>query len=225
MKIRIGVLTALIISAGNGFSQVAFQNLDFELANPGPVTSAASVPVAIVIPFWNASYSGVEQTDVSYNLISTGATQVALTSEGNPGFGAIDGNYSVLLQGIVPGSTASISQTGLIPTGAESLLFEAQPGSGPLGIYVGGQIVSFSSVGSGPNYNLYGANISAWNGDTEDITFSAFGGSYNNWLIDDISFSTTPIVTPEPSPFVLTAIGGVVFALYRRVTKKLKVES
>jgi hypothetical protein len=44
------------------------------------------------------------------------------------------------------------------------------------------------------------------------MTFSALPDySYpNNWMIDDISFSTNAI-TPEPSIVGLTAIGGLIF--------------
>jgi hypothetical protein len=129
----------------------------------------------------------------------------------NYGFAPIDGNYSVLLQGSGTASAASISQTNLIPTGTQSLLFKAQPGTGPLDISIGGQNIPFTAVGSGVNYTLYGANLSAWAGDTEQLMFSALLGSYglNNWEIDDISFSTTP--EPEPNILALTAIGGLLF--------------
>jgi hypothetical protein len=40
----------------------------------------------------------------------------------------------------------------------------------------------------------------------------------NNWTLDDISFSTTSI--PEASPLVLTGVGGLLFALYRRFAPK-----
>jgi hypothetical protein len=189
-----------------------FQNPNFESANPvsaGNPNYPDLVTAASALPYWSVYYGNVQQTDVSYNGVSTGATQVTLIGTGNPFYNAIDGAYSVLLQGIVPGSTASISQSGLIPAGTQSLLFEAQPGIGPLDVFVGNQAVSLSAVGSGPNYTLYGANISEWADDPEDITFSAEGGSDNNWLIDDISFST--IAVPEPNVFALTAIGGLFF--------------
>jgi hypothetical protein len=63
-------------------------------------------------------------------------------------------------------------------------------------------------VGGGEYYTVYAANISAWAGDTEQLTFSALEGyaGANNWLIDDISFSTNA-VTPEPNIVALSAIG------------------
>jgi hypothetical protein len=204
----------LVVSAQ---AQGTFQNLNFEQANPVSANDPDApyfVTASSALPNWGVFYSGVQQSDISYNGISTGATQVTLLSTGNSSYNAIDGSYSVLLQGIVPGSTASISQTGLIPSGTQSLLFEAQPGIGPLDVYVGTQIVPFTAVGTGPNYTLYGGNIAAFAEDTEELTFSAFGGSYNNWEIDDISFSPTA-ATPEPSIVALMLMGGLAFGVNR----------
>jgi hypothetical protein len=124
----------------------------------------------------------------------------------------IDGNYSVLLTGSFPAAFPSISQTALIPSGTESLLFEAEPGNGDLVVLVGTQPVTFAAIGSGGNYTLYGANISAWAGKTEQLTFSAlqFTSGLNNWELDDIAFSTISI-TPEPGTVALTAISGLLF--------------
>jgi hypothetical protein len=154
---------------------------------------------------------------------SLGATAVTLIGPNSPfGSAPIDGNYSVLLQGGLSASAASISQTGAIPAGTQSLLFEGEPGSGPLNVLIGTQVVSFAAVGNGPNYVLYDANISAWAGQTEQLTFSALEdlSRPNNWEIDDISFSPTAI--PEPSPLALTGVGALVFALYRRFAPKRK---
>jgi len=101
-------------------------------------------------------------------------------------------------------------------------MFEAQPDVGTFQVFVGGQNVPFSALGLGPNYTLYGANISAWAGDTEQLTFSAMEGGQgvglNNWVLDDISFSPTGV--PEPDPFILTGLGGTLFALCRLFAPK-----
>jgi hypothetical protein len=80
----------------------------------------------------------------------------------------------------------------------------------------------FFEVAVGPNYTLYGANISAWAGDTEQLSFSALEDTtsgLNNWEINDISFSPT-VATPEPNTLVLTGIGSLLFTLYRRFAPK-----
>jgi len=186
-------------------AQSTFQNLNFEQANPGPYSG--NVTVASALPYWAVFYGTVQQTEITYNAPGLGSTMVTLVGGGGT-FPAIDGNYSVLLQGGLTASAATISQTDTIPSGTQSLVFEAQPGEGILDVLVGTQVVPFIPIGSGANYTLYGANISAWAGDPEQISFSALSG-VNNWEIDDISFSPTAV--PEPSIVALTAISGLLF--------------
>jgi hypothetical protein len=218
-RLIIGWFTGLL-AAASVQAQGTFKNLNFEDANPVVVIGSPYYPygvtVASALPYWSVSYGTVEQTDITYNDPALGSPWVNLIGPGGaPGFAPIDGNYSVLLQGgVIAPETASISQTGEIPVGTESLLFKADAGTGSLNVLIGSQVIPFFNVGTGPNYTLYGANVSAWAGDTEQLTFSAFGPTYNNWLIDDISFSTS--VVPEPGPIALAAIGGLLFALYRR---------
>jgi hypothetical protein len=169
-------------------------------------------------------YGDVQQSQMFYNAPSLGGTQVTLYASGYPSYSGssvpvLDGNFSLLLQGgeingvLTP---ASISQTGEIPSGTQSLLFENYAASvGPPNLFVGNDELTLFPVRSAANSTIYGANISAWAGQTEQITFSSPGG---NFLIDDISFS--PGAVPEPSTLVLTGIGGVLFALYRRFALK-----
>jgi hypothetical protein len=206
-------------------AQGTFQNLDFEQADPmssGDPLNPDAVTAGSALPDWTVTIGAVQQTQVLYNDPSLGAPAVMLVGLGGSlyGFAPIDGNYSVLLQGSFDSSVPAISQTGLIPAGTQSLLFEAQPGVGALHVLVGTQLVPFAAVGSGPNYTLYGANISAWAGDTEQLTFSAqeFTSQLNNWELDDISFS--PQSVPEPSPLALAGVGALLFALCRRFGPK-----
>ena len=161
--------------------------------------------------------------DVGYNAASTGATEVSIINSHGP-VAVLDGNYSVLLTGGTSASSASISQTGLIPSGTESLLFEAQQGSGGgaggnLDVLIGTQSVPIMPVAIEPTYTLYGANISAWAGNTEELTFSATEGTtgLNNWTIDDITFS--PNTVPEPNTLALILLGGAALAARRRRAK------
>jgi hypothetical protein len=134
---------ALLSSSVVVKAQDTFENLNFELANPGTLTHeppyssfANNVPVANALPYWSVFYGDVQQSTINVNDPSLGATAVTLYTTGYP---VIDGNYSALLQGgllyisDIPAS-ASISQTGLIPAGMQSLLFEAQPGRGTLDV-------------------------------------------------------------------------------------------
>ena len=204
-----------------GFSQGSFQNLDFEQATLVPFGNGYSAEDAL--PSWQAFIGTTPTPTVGLNSLALAATTISLIALPLP---PIDGNYSVMLEGgvvemgnVLTPESASISQTALIPVGTQSLLFKAaaQSGNGLLNINIGSQNVSYTALSSGPNYTLYGANISAWAGKTEELTFTASGSSsgINPWELDDISFSPNT-VTPEPSTLALTALGGFLFGLWRR---------
>jgi len=167
-----------------------FQNLDFESANLSPM----------------------------YNDLSLGTPNVSLLGLNHQyGPAPLDGAYSIILQAFPYGTgSPSISQTGLVPASARSLFFEAeQSGSGtPAGILqvsLGGQNLPVYAVSSGANYTLYGADVSAFAGQTKQLTFlaDAIGPGDNFWEIDDIQFS--PSSVPEPSVLGLFVLGGLFF--------------
>ena len=215
---------ATVLAALSSQAQGTFQNLNFEQADPmsaGNPLYPEAVTTASALPDWTVTIGGVQQTEVFYDAPSLGGPAVMLVGPGNdPGFAPIDGYYSVLLQGTFSSSLPAISQTGLIPAGTQSLFFEAQAGIEGLDVLVGTQSVPITAVGTGPNYTLYGATISAWAGQTEQLTFAAQESTagLNNWVLDDISFS--PQAVPEPNPLALTGVGALLFALYRRFAPK-----
>lgn len=203
-------------------AQGTFQNLNFEDANPvsaGDPYFPVGVTAASAVPYWtvyqtvDTAGDMIQATTVEYGSISTGGTELTLigpaTQYGPP---AIDGKYSVFLQTYAPNNWVSISQTGLIPAGTQSLLFEGAGGEIPyLSVQIGSQTVPFSAVGSGANYTLFEANISAWAGDTEQLTFTGYSsGNPDSWELDDISFSAVP----EPSVSRLILAGEVMFIFY-----------
>jgi hypothetical protein len=211
-------------------AQGTFGNLNFEEANIVPIVGSPLYPYAVTVanalPDWTVDYGAVQQTQILYNNPSLGATAVTLLASSYPGSAGpiIDGNYSVFLQGgLFNGAqaNASISQTGQIPAGTQSLLFDVgNLGNGLLPeVFVGNDLLNLFPIGGGQgvstSYTIYGANISAWAGQTEQLTFSS---PAENVLLDDISFSTS--VVPEPGPVALTAIGGLLFALYCRFAPK-----
>jgi hypothetical protein len=202
------LLAFLLFASFRMRAQGTFQNLNFEQANPVIVVGSPYYPyevtAASALPYWTVSYGGVQQSQILFNDSGAGGTLVDLVGTGavyapQP----IDGNYSVYLQGGGTASAASISQSGTIPSGTQSLLFEAEPGHGTLDVFVGTQMVPFMALATGANYTLYGANISAWAGQTEQLTFSALEDLSvdNNWEVDDISFS--PSAVPEPGTLAL----------------------
>ncbi len=109
-----------------------------------------------------------------------------------------------------------------MPGSAESLQFEASETT-PLTVTFNGNVLSPVVLSSGVSadgvpYNLYGASISAWAGQTGIMEFTADQVDENYVVLDDISFSTQ--VVPEPSPLALTGVGALAFALYRRFSPK-----
>src|SRR6266446_1041129 len=212
MKPRImHLLVMMAIPAVTSYCQGTFQNLDFELANippgqvPGPVSDAAA------IPGWIA-YLGTQPSAVFYDLPSAGAAQVTLLDAP----ASIEGSFSVLLQGGLgnsPGSPggvapteASIRQTGLVPVGAQSIFLKAQAGFIPLSVSLAGQNIPIFAVGTGPNYTLYGGDVSAFGGQPAELRFTALP-SNDNWLIDSIEFSSQAV--PEPGFLGLFGLGAV----------------
>jgi hypothetical protein len=217
-QILLGLLLAGISRAS---AQGTFQDLNFENANIVP-NSEQLLDVANALPGWTVIYGDVQQAEIRYNALSLGGTAATLEAAGYPGsIAVLDGDFSLFLQGgSIEGvqTPVSISQTGQIPFGTQSLLFES-PGANSLQVSIGNDNLTLFPVGSGiandgQNYLVYGANVSAFSGRTEQLSFTAPGGS-GAYLIDDISFS--PNAVPEPSPIVLTGIGGLLFALYRRL--------
>jgi len=197
-----------------GFSQ-GFVNLNFESAKIIPDLSSAYYPYGIAIsnalPGW--AVNGFTQGDITYNDPSIGSTFVTLWATNGA---QISGNYSVLLTGGLSPFPATISQTGLVPIGSESLLFQAQPGFSSLVVTLGSENLPFFAIATGPNYTLYGADISPFAGQSEQLMFSALNVSsgLNNWSLDNIQFSSTAI--PEPSVLRLSVLAGFFFVWRRR---------
>jgi hypothetical protein len=159
-------------------AQGTFQDLNFEEANIVPIPGQQyAITVANALPGWAVDYGNVQQTQIFYNDASLGATQVTLDANGYPGTPGpiLEGNFSVLLQaGFVNGTltSASINQTGQIPSGTQSLLFDSASGGfssqQPPEVFIGNDLLTLFPVGTGQgvstSYTIYGANIFAWAG-------------------------------------------------------------
>jgi hypothetical protein len=198
-------LLVLIVRIGN--SQ-GFVNFDFESANLTGYSPGNIVPASNAFPGWtvNAAY-------IPYDDISLSGESISIIDTNSPNFTtSIQGKYYALFEaGNSPSSseTISLGQSGTIPDGTESMTFWGNIGG--LQITFAGQSVAFSEIGSTANYNIYGANISQFAGDSGQLLFSlpAYDGSA---ALDNIQFSTSPI--PEPSTLALFALGGV-FLVWR----------
>jgi hypothetical protein len=221
MKItKSGTLIILILIIKQNTGAQGFVNLDFESANVSGYSSGSSVPASDAIPGWTAYIGGAPQNNVLYNNATLGDAAVSLQGGGN-GFSPLEGQYSVLLQATFFSSqinTAAIGQTGQIPAGTQSITFFANNSlsgaANNMQVTFNGSAISYFAIGSGPNYTIYGANISGLAGDTGQLLFTAFNNTYSE--IDDIQFS--PSAVPEPSVLGLSALGGLLL-VWRRFRK------
>jgi len=195
-----------------------FVNLDFENAAVTPVSgNPGHIVASDAILGWTAYLGGNPQTIIGYDTVSLGGAAVFLEDANAPSGGGplpIQGNYSMLLQGSTASTptAASIGQTGQIPVNSLSLMFWGYSSD----VSFGGQTLSLVVLGSTPNYNIYGADISAFAGQTGQLLFTAQSGSED--IIDNIQFS--PSAVPEPNSFGLFGLGGLFLAWrYRKVRK------
>ncbi len=206
MKISIAsllaTLTGVLLSQGQG----TFQNLDFESAQLIYVDPPFNHVIATTnaLPGWTA-FAGTNQVlTVPYGDQGI-YYPVMLFSQTNSG--SISGFFSVVLSG---GSSAgSISQTGLVAADAQSLVFKVGFLDGPFSLSLGGQSLSFVPISLTPKYTLYGADISAFAGQTATLKFTADGVV----TFDDIQFSSSAI--PEPSAAALFALSTLALAVRR----------
>ena len=194
----------------------AFQNLDFE--DSSIVTS---------IPFGNGFNGGTADVpgwtsynaygDVNYSggmtLIYDDRTldepTVALwdSSLTTP----LQGQYSIFMYGGsgfagVSHTNAAIGQTGQIPVTAKSITYLAQ-GLETLEVSFKGQMLSVSPIATTPNYTVYGADISAYAGQTGELLFNIDASVGGTGLLDDIQFSASPV--PEPDWLGFFVLGGL----------------
>ena len=192
-----------------GFAQ-GFVNMDFEDANNlGTPASFNQISAADAFPGWT-----VTARYIFYDNVSLSGGSVSIF-DSNPPYSAapIQGTYFVYLAGVnVPGYDIPISlgQTGQIPSSAKSITFWGNDEG--MQITFNGQPLSFSTIGSTANYSIYGADISAFAGQTGQLLFTVppLTGSDN---LDNIQFSSSSV--PEPSEFALSALGGLLLGFLR----------
>ena len=236
MNTKITVLfVCVVLIVLPGRAQSTFQNLGFESATVPDLPAGqygGYVSSTQAIPAWTV-YLGTDQvTQVLQNNITLGTAAVGLlgpnwTASMGIGFvgGIIESNYSVVLQaGQDPFSlrpavvNASISQVGLVPANAQSLqLKTAGTSYGIVSVSFAGQNLPLVALEtSNPNYTLYGANISAFAGQSGALTFTASTAVNpdNTAELDSIVFSTQSI--PEPGGLALFGVGGLLLGFFCR---------
>jgi hypothetical protein len=164
---------------------------------------------------------------VYYDAVSLGGDVISL--DDTKEFPPLQGQYSVILfgGGNNPYYSASISQTGVIPSGTESLLMDAYLPAGasvtPV-VAINGQPINMTPLQSFVHYTVWGGDIPAADiGQSVTLSFTeppepSSGAQPSIFELDNISFSAQAV--PEPSPLALTGIGGLLIALYRRYAPK-----
>lgn len=231
----------LFCLAESDFAQT-FTNLNFERASlvPVPGDPYSSVQFPQAFPGWTGTVGGVQQSLAEYDGLFLDSAGIAIINSNfsitasSPYYGyaaslgLIQGRYTAILQsGLTLGANpqpadTTLSQTGLVPIGTQSLLFEAYEAfdqSYPfLVVTLGGQTLSLVTISNALNYTLYGANVSAWAGQTAQLSFTLLAENphVNNEYVslDAIQFSTQSV--PEPSTFALAALGALFLGFSRR---------
>ena len=220
-----GVLAvSLFVNSGAAVqAQGSFVNLNFEHAtivvNPASPYYPDMVFASSAIPFWTAYTYEQQQTDILYDAIALSAAQVGIYDTNYPSLAPVQGRYSVVLAGefsdnTTPHDSAAIAQTGRVPDTAESLTFWGQVGG--LQVTFAGQVLPWVAIGSGPNYSIYGCDISAFAGQAGELRFTTLPNT--SALLDNIQFSPDPI--PEPGVLALSALGALVVAWRVRLRER-----
>jgi hypothetical protein len=226
---------ALLLSVAGAEGQGTFQNLDFESAVlvPVPGDPYGGVAFGPAFPGWTV-YIGGAPLDAAwypnalYNNEFLDSSGISIFDHNFAYGSVIQGNYTALLQAgmdlktLQPADTR-LSQTGLVPIGTQSLLFEARFTYGrpptSFAVTLDGQNLSLVPLSTSGGNTLYSADVRQWAGTTATLDFTLFAGRPhidNAYLaLDSIQFWQVP----EPSVYALFALGALLLswrALRRR---------
>ena len=213
----IGLVLITLIALQSCFAQV-FVNLDFESANVAGYSPGNTIPITNAFPGWAAFFYTSTTTNtplqVYYDAISTGSAEATVVDKNAPAsFGPLQGSYSAYLFGSF-GYYVGLSQSGVVPNNAESLLIDISSFYDFI-ISVNGKALSMTPLSNNSFYTVYGADISAFAGQTATLNLIAPPTANPNGVeFDNIQFSSTPV--PEPSDLALLVLGGLFLVLPRR---------
>jgi hypothetical protein len=219
--VAICILLLPLFGFESGLAQ-GFINLNFEMANvPNVPTNqiGAFVSVTDGMPGWTAYYLG-QPNLIGHNTVSGGGAVVAIEGPSWPSSQILQGNYTAYVIGSTAGPSASayIEQTGQIPMNSMSIQFYVdQSGFANFQVSFAGNNIPITQIGTGPNYDIMGGNISEYAGQTGLLQFTALPDS--GGYLDNIEFLTSPV--PEPGAFGFLILGGSVFLGLKRRLKLL----
>jgi len=217
---RIGIIGVLLLAAGlRAFSQ-GFVNLNFEGAKVTLPSGTQPGPVLVTNALfgWSVYFQTFPQTQIYYDDISIGSSQITLVSASDPyGPNAIGGSFSVFLQAGA-GGPVTVSQTGLVPSFAKSMDVDLAYSGNlvPVVAAMNGQTIPLISIATFPAYTEYAGDISAFDNQEVLLSFTQMppsDGPTSQVEIDNIQFSSSPI--PEPSTLAIGVIGALLLGLAR----------
>jgi len=218
--IRVTLLVAVSLSLALGAVGQGFRNLNFETTTITPVVFPGGTRYTATIPNWTwtpvGNFVNGDPNSVGYDDLALDSPAVDLEGTDFPFAAAIQGNYSVLLQGgssLLPSTSFSaIGQTGQIPLTAKSIIYWG----GGLQVSFNGMPLSCQDIGDSQNYTIWGADISTYAGQTGQLLFKA--PWQTEALLDNIQFSSSQI--PEPSALSCFTMGVLLLLIQKRIRTK-----
>lgn len=211
------MMTALLILFGAlaGISIASakdFVNLNFDEGSlPAGPAPDFSQPTELILPGWTARLGDHVLSEIKWNSTYTDHGSIALFSLG----GSVQGRYGLLLTGgaefpsFSPIVSASISQIGMVPADARSLLFRAFGGGGLTEVRLDGTVlplIPITSHGADPNYGVDVSGFAGREVELKLLTYAVQGGGRSTFF-DSLTFSSTSV--PEPSTWTLLSTGGL----------------
>jgi hypothetical protein len=218
MKGKVLIVATLLGAQALPSNGQGFVNLNFELANvqrSDPYDYKLEWPLAA--PGWSHS-SGTDTASIYYTTIHAGISQAFLLVDAAafPDHVPLEGNFSLAFQSghdhsspLDPWVNAYISQTGVVPADAQSLHFLA---TGNFAVSINGNSLAPYALGN----NEYAVDVSAYAGSISELRIVNMNTqpNFSMVMVDAFSFSSTPV--PEPSTFLLFALGALGMCLIRR---------
>ncbi|MEI7728572.1 MAG: PEP-CTERM sorting domain-containing protein [Verrucomicrobiota bacterium] len=205
------ICAALLIIPRLASAEILFTNLGFESAKivPIPDDVYGRVQFDQAVPGWTAYIGSEPQTMILYNNMYLSSSGFALMKTNGYVY---DGKYAMVLQtGLRTGQqNVSLSQTGLIPAGTQSLQFKSSGERyASFDVGINGQALPLVILQTFAGYDLYAADISQFAGQTVELKFNEYMviGYPGELSLDSIIFS--PVAVPEPASIALFGLGGI----------------